>query len=186
MTTLRTSAFAAVVATLLGGCDLGALFVDDPALAVGAPAATQGPSLVLPPPRPPRKARSVDEALDLYPSPKDVEAREPFLTEAEQKALVTGGPVREGITAKRPIFTPRRGRTRSLSWHENADVSFIVFGQQDGRRTAIIEGRLLQEGNQVGDYVVVSIEEDGIRLREIDGAGTRFKKFRREAAELWK
>lgn len=187
MTTLRTSLLLAALGASLAGCDLGALFVDDP----NAGAVTLAPErkLVIPALR---SKKAKEEAASLrYPPAGEGLSREPFLTANEQTTLISGRKLADEPKIKREMTTSRPKSARpdtgkGLDWLEYADVGFIVFGQENGRRTAIIEGRLLQEGSRVGDYIVVAIDEDGIRLREANGTGTRVKDFRRKAAsEVW-
>lgn len=159
MTTLRTSALLLALAGVLTGCDLGALFVDAP------PTATAGvvdtPALVIPPNLQTRKPLTVEEALDTYPAPGDGLSREPFLTASEQQALLTGRTVTaQTKKVRRPMTTAPKTADKpgkGLGWLEHADMGFIVFGRQNGLTTAIIEGRMLQEGTVVGEYVVVEI-----------------------------
>lgn len=182
MTTLRTSALLLALAGVLTGCDLGALFVDAPAATAAGVVDT--PVLIIPPNLQTRKPLTVDEALDVYPAPGDGLTREPFLTAGEQQALLTGRTVTAQAKVRRPMTSaPRTGEkpgAKGLDWLEHADMSFIVFGRQNGLTTAIVEGRMLQEGTAVGEYVVVAIDEnEGIRLKELNGQGTRIKRFAR-------
>lgn len=179
---MRTSALLLALAGVLTGCDLGALFVD------AAPAASAGvvdaPALVIPPNLQTRRPLTVEEALDTYPAPGEGLSREPFLTASEQQALLTGRTVTaQTKVVRRPITTTKtadKPGTKGLGWLEHADMGFIVFGRQNGLTTAIIEGQMLQEGTVVGEYVVVAIDEnEGVRLKELNGQGTRIKRFPR-------
>lgn len=183
MTTLRTSVLIASLGTLLAGCDLGALFIDDPTDAAVSSASDR--KLLIPALRT-QKQKDAAAALR-YPAVGEGLSREPFLTADEQTALISGRKLADEPKVKQTMTTSRPKSARpdtgkGLDWLEHADVGFIVFGQENGKRTAIIEGRLLQEGSKVGDYIVVAIDEDGIRLREANGTGTRVKDFRRKAA----
>lgn len=190
MTTLRTSALLAALAGMLSGCDLGALFDDAPAPLLSSTTPTLNiPALMAPTLKPIDKAAA---AKDRYPPVGEGLSRDPFLTEAEQTTMLTGHKVKEELVIAPP--KPRGGKGgkgggvkgKSLDWLEEADVNFIVFGQQADRRTAIIEGRLLQEGTVVGDYIVIAIGEEGIRLKERNGTGIRTKDFRVKAeTNLW-
>lgn len=186
MTTLRTSALLAALAGLLSGCDLGALFVDDPipAQASGATATLTIPSLRAP------AIANTDKRGDRYPVAGEGLSRDPFLTDAEQTTILTGSKVKEELKVapvRRRTPSKSSAKGKSLDWLEEADVGFIVFGQQADKRTAIIEGRLLQEGTVVGDYIVIAIGEEGIRLKERSGNGTRTKDFRVKAEkDIWK
>lgn len=129
-------------------------------------------------------------AADRYPPIGEGLSRDPFLTDAEQTTMLTGHKVKEDLVIapveKKGGKTGTAAKGKSLDWLEDADVNFIVFGQQANRRTAIIEGRLLQEGTVVGDYIVIAIGEEGIRLKERNGNGTRTKNFRVKAeTTLW-
>lgn len=187
MTTLRTSALLAALAGILTGCDLGALFVDDAPLAAGpATSVLQIPTLRAPAIKPVDKAAA---AADRYPAVGEGLSRDPFLTDAEQTTMLTGHKVKEELViapVKKRTATKTAAKGKSLDWLEDADVNFIVFGQQADRRTAIIEGRLLQEGTVVGDYIVIAIGEEGVRLKERNGTGIRTKDFRVKAEKpLW-
>lgn len=185
MTTLRTSALLLALAGVLTGCDLGALFVDAPAATAGV---VDTPVLIIPPNLQTKKPLTVDEALDVYPPRGDGLQREPFLTAGEQQALERGQTVTATVKVRRPMTsspkTADKPGAKGLDWLEHADMGFIVFGRQNGQTTAIIEGRMLQEGTHVGEYVVIGIDEDeGIRLKELNGQGTRIKRFPRTGVE---
>lgn len=181
MTTLRTSALLLALAGVLTGCDLGALFVDAPAATAGV---VDTPVLIIPPNLQTKKPLTVDEALDVYPPRGDGLQREPFLTAGEQQALERGQTVITPVRPPKP-WTPtsktvNKPGAKGLDWLEHADMGFIVFGRQNGQTTAIIEGQMLQEGTHVGEYVVIGIDEnEGIRLKELNGQGTRIKRFPR-------
>lgn len=113
-------------------------------------------------------APAAPEPTVVSPAHGDGPSGEPFPTDAAPPVIGCRFP---GIDSAE--------KKRDFGWLEHADTSFIVFGKENGRLTVIIEGYLLREGATLGDYVVVAIGEDGIRLREIDGTGTRTKAFGR-------
>lgn len=100
---------------------------------------------------------------------------------ASLDALFNGASGQRGKATNDPSKSQTPGNSKAgkkgLGWLEHADVGFVVFEEVNGRGTALVEGRLLQEGSTVGDYVVVSIDDEAIRLKEIAGTGTRIKRF---------
>lgn len=170
------SGMTLALATAAGvtGCDLAALT---------KPVVAAAPVLVIPAPRPPEPSRKVDDALAVYPSPEMI-ARDPFLTPAEEFALRTGAPPPPPPLPPSAVAAKKKKNLEGLEAIEG-DVNLIVFGQKDGRRTAVWRGRVLHEGQQVGDYRVTKVDETGIELRESDGPGRRTLRFRRSAASVW-
>lgn len=112
------------------------------------------------------------------PSVEEVEEQPEAVVEGDDTAF---GEVKKAKAKVRKVAAPKpagkEGGSKSLGWLEDADLKFVAFGEQDGKGTAIVEGRLLQAGTVVGDYVVVSIDEEAVHLKEADGPGTRMKRF---------
>ncbi len=186
MTTLAHTAGALALLVLVAG---------QPACDALRPTATHVsvPELKLPPPRPPKRQRTVEEALAVFPSLDEVK-RDPFLTAAEQTALEAGTPVKEGIAVVAPPPVVKRSRKKKKLVPQLEDVKLeleSLFTSPDGKRHAVARdvrtGRDLQidEGQTFGEFVVTSISDDAIRLREKHGPIVRVFPFRRAATDIW-
>jgi len=159
--------------------------------------------LRIPPPRPPRAKKTAEEAMDLYPALDD-NARDPFLTAAEQESERTGRAIREDIVvaekkgpvrrdATGPIFAepePERGpvvvrlRAGFLEGYAGG-VDSIFIDRKSGKKTALIQSRAFAVGDATGDFVIASIDEGGMNLRAKNGSETRRISFKKVGVELW-
>jgi hypothetical protein len=166
---------ALALAGALAGCDL---------FGPAKPARVALPKLSIPAARTAERAQKIDDALAVYPSTELV-PRDPFLSSAEEFSLRTGAPAPEAPIATPLPVAPRRRKNLDGLEAIEGEVNLIVFGERDGRRTAVWRGRVLQEGQKVGDYRVMRVDDSGIELQEADGTGRRSLRFKRNAASVW-
>lgn len=182
----RRSALLLCVA--VAACDLGAPSGPAGAAPLGADGA---PTMHVPAAAPARRARSVDEALETFPS-VDAVRRDPFLTRAEEEAEA-----RQHLPADAPVVAPppvkKATRKKVVAELETVELELTALtGTRDGRRHAVAKDRKtgrdvqIDEGQTFGDFVVTSISDEAIHLKEREGPATRDIPFRRAAAEsIW-
>jgi hypothetical protein len=159
----------------------------------GVPPAAPLAELRIPGPRPAKRAKTVEEALRVYPT-LEAEPRDPFLTAAEQDALLHGTPVVEAIAvAPPPVLKKAVAKPKAVPVLEKLELELsTIFVSKDGRRNAVARDRRtgrdvqIAEGEEFGDFVVVSVSEEAVRLKERNGPATRTFPFKRSSADdIW-
>jgi hypothetical protein len=164
---------ASLVMLAASGCSRG----------LASPTLPAVPNLDLPDPVPPRAALPPDLATMVYPE-SDRNQRDPFLTVAEQ-VLVDDrkdlAPKSTIIAASGPIKHAALLPYQRVISQMHDQVHGIILGAPN---VFMFKGHGYEEGDVIDgtDWVVLSVQETGIKLRSKDGSGSDYLPFKTDAS----